>query len=297
MKPRFSPSEVASLLNQNPYKSKNETLLKILTYLPQFKDVVLDVKKTFGAKTDREVVNSATPASLNAMYKSVNMSVSATSDSQMEKAIDTFKKEHIKQVIQETVEGKRPPSSSPIVREMVNNIKEGKSTLEEACSHSDVVSHIQATQEHKVLSSEIQKRRGIQLEDKAENNYAQETGIEVTNRNSVIQFECPEYRMFGYLDGMQGDKVVETKNRKRFWTTPPAYDFIQLRCYMFMKGKTNGVLLENFPGKPPRTTEVEWDDLKWQEIHQGLCQVANEIKEMTEEEARSIAWSIYSQTM
>ena len=160
MKPRFSASEVASLLNQNPYKSKNETLLKILTHLPQFKDIVLDVKRTFGAKTDREVVECASPESLKAMWNSVNISVKATSDQQMQQAIDTFKKEHIKQVIKESVEGKRPPSSSPIVREMVNNVKEGKVSLEEACARSEVVSHIQETQEHKVLSSEIQKKIG-----------------------------------------------------------------------------------------------------------------------------------------
>ena len=153
---------------------------------------------------------------------------------------------------------------------------------------------IEQSQEHQVLASEIQKRRGTRLEDKAENEHAVSTGIQVTDRNTFVDFECSDYRLIGYLDGIQGDKVVETKNRKRFWTTPPAYDFIQLRCYMFMKGEKDGVLLENFPGRAPRTTEVPWDDERWMDIHAGLCGVARTIANITEEDAHSLAQSVFA---
>jgi hypothetical protein len=111
-----------------------------------------------------------------------------------------------------------------------------------------------------------------------------------------VDFECDSYRLIGYLDGIQGDKVVETKNRKRFWTTPPAYDFIQLRCYMFMKGKRDGLLLENFPGRGPRTTALPWDDEAWNLIHEGLCSVASTIANVTEEDAHSLAQSVFATT-
>jgi len=296
-KPRFSASDVASLLGRNPYRSKNESLLKVISMMPKFKSLVLDVKTTMGAKSEREIVAAASPAALKAMWASVDQSVGATSDAQVEKAISTFKQEHVRQVVQETLEGKRAPANDAL-KDIVAKIASGHTTaaaaLPDLVARADIVAHVESTQEHQVLASEIQKRRGTKLEDKAENNYAAATGVEVTGRNSFVDFECSTYRLIGYLDGMQGEKVVETKNRKRFWTTPPAYDFVQLRCYMFMKGKKDGVLLENFPGRGPRTTEVPWDDEPWMEIHDGLCDVARTIENITEEDARTLARDVFS---
>ena len=297
MKPRFSASDVASLLGLNPYRSKNESLLKVISVMPKFKSVIQEVKDALSARTEREVVSQASPSALKAMYESVDAACVATTDSQVEKAITTFKKTHIRQVIQETLEGKRAPTT-PALEEAVARVAGGQMDIatETAllCENSGVTSTIEQSQEHVVLASEIQKRRGTRLEDKAENEHAVSTGIQVTDRNTFVEFESDSYRLIGYLDGMQGDKVVETKNRKRFWTTPPAYDFIQLRCYMFMKGEKNGVLLENFPGRAPRTTEVPWDDERWMDIHAGLCGVARTIANITEEDAKSLAKSVFA---
>lgn len=297
MKPRFSASDVASLLGRNPYRSKNESLLKVISMMPKFKALVLDVKTTMGAKTDREIVAGASPAALKAMWASVDQSLSATSDAQMEKAINTFKQEHVRQVVQETLEGKRVPMCAAL-EEVVARVVAGQTTIEKEiptlCASADVKDVIEKTQEHQVLASEIQKRRGTKLEDKAENDHAAATGVEVTGRNSFVDFECDEYRLIGYLDGMQGEKVVETKNRKRFWAVPPYYDFVQLRCYMFMKGKKDGVLLENFPGRGPRTTEVPWDDGQWMDIHDGLCDVSRTIANISDESVRDLARSVFS---
>lgn len=297
MKPRFSASDVASLLGRNPYRTKNESLLKVISMMPKFKAPVLDVKNELCARTEKEVVAQASPSALKAMWKSVDQAVGATSDAQVEKAINTFKEEHIRQVVQETLEGKRVPVCVAL-EEVVARVIAGQTTVEKEmptlCASAEVKTVIEKTQEHQVLASEIQKRRGTKLEDKAENDHAAATGIEVTGRNSFVDFECDDYRLIGYLDGMQGEKVVETKNRKRFWTVPPAYDFVQLRCYMFMKGKKDGVLLENFPGRGPRTTEVPWDDEQWAEIHDGLCGVARTIANITEEDARDLARNVFA---
>ena len=296
MKPRFSASDVAGLIGRNPYKSQNECLLKVISMMPKFKHVVLAVKDTMGARTEREIVAQASPVALRAMYDSVNMAVNATSDKEVEVAIQTFQTAHVKQVVQETLEGKRAPANDAL-KEVVARIAKGETTAEKELPNlvvrSDVVAQVHAMQEHQVLASEIQKRRGTKLEDKAENNYAVETGKEVTDRNTFTEFECPEYRLIGYLDGMQDGKVVETKNRKRFWTVPPAYDFVQLRCYMFMKGKKDGVLLENFPGRGPRTTAVPWDDSAWEDIHENLCSVSATIAHITEEDAQNLARNVF----
>jgi hypothetical protein len=233
------------------------------------------------------------------MWESVDAACAATTDYQVEKAISTFKQTHIRQVVQETLEGKRAPTT-PALQEAVARVISGQMDVatETAllCVNPEVAAKIEQTQEHQALASEIQKRRGTRLEDKAENNHAAATGVQVTDRNTFVEFESDSYRLIGYLDGMQGDKVVETKNRKRFWTTPPAYDFIQLRCYMFMKGEKDGVLLENFPGRAPRTTEVPWDDERWMDIHAGLCGVAQTIANITEEDVQSLAKSVFAAT-
>jgi len=297
MKPRFSASDVASLLGLNPYRSKNESLLKVLTAMPKFKSVILGVKETMGAKTDNEIVAEASGPALQAMWASVDAACVATTDYQVEKAISTFKQTHIRQVVQETLEGKRP-ATSPALEEAVARVITGQTTPEKEaaalCINPDVKVAIENTQEHQVLASEIQKRRGTRLEDKAENNHAAATGKDVTERNSFVDFECESYRLIGYLDGMQDGKVVETKNRKRYWTTPPAYDFIQLRCYMFMKGKLDGVLLENFPGRSPRTTALPWDDEAWAMIHEGLSDVSRTIANITEGDAHSLAKTVFA---
>lgn len=127
------------------------------------------------------------------------------------------------------------------------------------------------------LTSEIQKQRGVKLEHSAEDAFG---GVE--HRSDFVKFSCPEYDMIGYIDGMKDGCVVETKNRKRFWREPPSYDFIQLLCYMKMQGNAGGILLENFPGDyKPRVTHVAWSDEKWQEVHQGLLKVCEEINNKT----------------
>ena len=161
MKPRFSASDVASLLGLNPDRSKNESLLKGLTTIPKFKSVILGVKDAMGARTEREVVAQASGPALKAMWASVDMACGATSDYQMEKAITTFKQTHIRQVVQETLEGKRAPTT-PALQQAVDRVISGQMDVatETAllCANPEVTTKIEQTQEHQVLASEIQKR-------------------------------------------------------------------------------------------------------------------------------------------
>jgi len=123
------------------------------------------------------------------------------------------------------------------------------------------------------LSSEIQKQRGVKLEAVAEDNFGG-----VKNRGQFVQYNCPEYRIIGFIDGLKGGKIVETKNRKKFWNEPPVYDIIQLRCYMRMMGNVDGILLETFPGiSAPRTTDISWSNEEWDKINKCLLETCREI--------------------
>lgn len=221
MPPRFHPSEIAAVLGLNPYKSKQDVLLRVMSKMPEFKG------KIQAPLTDRELVENA-PAELKVgLQDAIISAVSAHSDNEIRKIVDTYKK---------TIDGRADEKTIA------------------------------------ALTSEIQKQRGVRLEHRAEDNFGR-----VENRSEFVKFVCPYYEITGYIDGMRDGKIVETKNRKRFWKEPPHYDFIQLRCYMKMKGNIDGILLENFPENEPRITEVPWSDSEWETIHTGLLKVCDEI--------------------
>ena len=296
MKPRFSASEVAGILGLNPYKTKNEVLVKILSQIPEFKEAVLAGKTAVGGKTDKEMVDAAPHEVHVALAKCVRDATAAKSDAEVDAIITSFKDTNARVLLKECFDGERKIEAEAIEAAKIR-IHTGQTTVEAEVERLAIVKEVRATidalPEQEVLASEIQKRRGTKLEKVAEDAYVVETGQEISDRNTFTQLECPEYRLIGYIDGFQAGKVVETMNRKRFWAIPPAYDFIQLRCYMRMKGKVDGVLLENFPAKPPRTTAVSWSDSAWESIHEGLCQVSREIAAMTHEDATLLAQTVF----
>jgi hypothetical protein len=297
IKPRFSASEVAGILGRNPYKSKNEVLLKVLGQYPKFKPVIESVKSSLGGKTEREIVSEAPPEIQRVLAQCVAESTTARTDAEFEGVVKRFKEQNARVMLTNALNGSNVIRDLDIdlVRSAQTRIQTGQTTIErELAALGPVLAGvIDASKEQETLASEIQKRRGTKLEKVAEDAFVVETGKEITERNTFTQIECPEYRLIGYIDGFQDGKVVETKNRKRFWAVPPAYDFVQLRCYMRMKGKVDGVLLENFPAKPPRTTAVSWSDSAWESIHEGLCQVSREIAAMTHEDATLLAQTVF----
>jgi hypothetical protein len=221
MPPRFHPSEVAAVLGLNPYKNKQDVLLRILSKMPEWKG------KIQAPPTDRELVDKASPELKVGLQEAISSATRANTDSEIRNIIAAY-----------------------------------KSTIDGRADDKTIAA----------LTSEIQKQRGVKLEHRAEDNFG---GVE--SRSEFVKYTCAQYELTGYIDGMREGVVVETKNRKRYWKEPPAYDFIQLRCYMKMKGCVNGILLENFPEHPPRVTNVAWDEGEWNKIHTGLLDVCNEI--------------------
>jgi len=298
MKPRFSASEVAGILGLNPYKAKNEVLLKVLGQYPRFKPIIESVKSSLGGKTEREIVAEAPPEIQRVLAACVAESTAAKTDAEFEGVVKRFKAENAKVLLTNALNGSNVIRDLDIdsVKAARVRIQTGQTTVErEVAALGPVLAGvIDASKEQETLASEIQKRRGTKLEKVAEDAFVVESGKEITERNTFTQLECPEYRLIGYIDGFQDGKVVETKNRKRYWTVPPAYDFVQLRCYMRMKGKVPGVLLENFPAKAPRTTHIEWEDAEWNSIHAGLCEVSALIARMTDADVAGVAHAVYS---
>jgi len=272
MKPVFYASEVAALIGKHPYKSVDEALFRVISATPKWKPLIADIKRNTGTRTEKEVVEKADATIKAAIERAVTTAISSN-EKDIQTTIVNFQKEATVKILNEALIGKEAP---PEFVNAAGRIQSKASTIDQ-----EAVA-LESSRTVKVLAQEIQKQRGTKMEAPTEDRFG------VTSRGDPVRYECDEYTIVGYIDGMHNDRVVETKNRKRFWKTPPPYDIIQLRCYMKMKG-ADGILLECFPGHPDRHTRVDRDDGEWETIHDNLVYVSEQLERMDAYEAARIA--------
>jgi hypothetical protein len=277
--PVFYASEVAALLGLNKFKEKDEAIFRVISKINKFKPLIEYVKIETGGQTVGEILEAAPEIAKQCLEKAVISAVASTTQTDITKTIKTFKKDASESLLKSALDGADAPVEFKAAAE---RIQKKETTIEKE------IKKLQETVVVDLMSKEIQKQRGTRMESVVEDAHAAATGKEVSNRGDRAYFECPEYTLFGYIDGMQDGAILETKNRKRFWKEPPSYDLIQLRCYMKMKGEIDGVLLECFPGNSKRETRLIWNDSEWEKIHNGLCVVSSEIGNLTYEEAEMI---------
>ena len=71
------------------------------------------------------------------------------------------------------------------------------------------------------------------------------------NQHQFISKDFGNYSLYGQLDGMRGDLVIEVKSRMRYYYIGE-HDRVQLGTYMLIKG-CDGVLLQDLKGKKKET--------------------------------------------
>ena len=119
----------------------------------------------------------------------------------------------------------------------------------------------------------VAKQRGIQNENAGLNTYENTHAVEVKDRNTMTFKKTYEkFKLNGRTDGFvtEHNRVVDAKERTRWWTEPPLYDEIQLRVYMELTGAKEAELFESFPDGRTRTTKYENDPIKWSVINSGI---------------------------
>lgn len=271
MKPIFYASEVAALIGKNPYKSVEEALFRVVSAMPKWKATIETIKQDTGFQTEKEIVDATSATVKESIEKTVNTSLF---ERDVEKVITKFKKTVTTELLADALSGKEV---APEFKAAASRIAANESTIEQEAPV------LQKSNTVSVLSREIQKQRGTRLESSAEDTFGG-----VTHRGDSARYETDNYILVGYIDGQKDGKIVETKNRKRFWKEPPPYDIIQLRCYMKMKGDIDGVLLECFPAHHPRETSVQWNPEIWQTIDSGLIDVVRRIEVLTASNIREL---------
>ena len=120
---------------------------------------------------------------------------------------------------------------------------------------------------------EVSKKRGLNNEDKILNAYEADRKVVLTERNTrMLRMETEHFTLVGRTDGYVADqkRVVDSKDRTRFFPEVPVYDIIQLRVYMRMLDATDSELIEKFPKHPTRTTVYANDPESWADIEASL---------------------------
>ncbi len=116
------------------------------------------------------------------------------------------------------------------------------------------------------VRGKISKQRGINNEEAILNNYETERDVKVVERNTrMLKKRYENFGLVGRIDGYVAseNRIVDSKERTKFWPTVPLYDEIQLRCYMDMAGAKESELLDRFPDGTTRTTKFLNDPEKW----------------------------------
>ena len=130
---------------------------------------------------------------------------------------------------------------------------------------------------------EVAKKRGLNNEDKILNTYEADRKVVLTERNTrMLRMEKETFTLVGRTDGFVAsqNRVVDSKDRTRYWETPPGYDIIQLRVYMHMLEATDSELIENFPNGTTRHTVYANDPEEWADIEASLNLATRKMKDI-----------------
>lgn len=137
--------------------------------------------------------------------------------------------------------------------------------------------------------SEVRMKRGLNNENKILNTYEVDHKVEVTERNTKnLNMDFGTFKLTGRTDGWVAahNRIVDSKDRTRFFPEVPIYDEIQLRVYMKMTGATESELIENFPDGTKRVTKFMNDVEKWDLIEKCLRDAAQRMNDILADDSQ-----------
>jgi hypothetical protein len=123
------------------------------------------------------------------------------------------------------------------------------------------------------IRGKVSKGRGIQNENAILNQYEVHRDVKVTERNTkTFRKDYGLFKLIGRTDGYVAseNRIVDSKDRTRWWPQVPLYDEIQLRCYMEMAGAAESELIERFPDGQVRHTRYLNDPAKWASLQSAM---------------------------
>lgn len=135
------------------------------------------------------------------------------------------------------------------------------------------------------IRGKVSRQRGLNNENTILDQYETQRDVKVTDRNTkTFKKTYGSFRLIGRTDGYVAseNRIVDSKDRTRFWAQVPLYDEIQLRCYMDMSGATESELIERFPNGDVRHTKFLNDPEKWRVIQEAIEKAVATLNEAVE---------------
>lgn len=250
MIPEISASKVAALIGLNKFQSVSETMYDLFQKDKDVKAKVAEIERANGRCSFNVVVNNILKE--QCIQDCISMGVA-----------EVMKTEDVKTVL-ETVEQ--------------------KANLILKLRHSSLDQSVRNRVAGEVRGM-VSKRRGIRNENNILNQYEVDREVKVVERNTkMCKKTYSNFKLVGRTDGYVAseNRIVDSKDRTRFWDTVPIYDEVQLRCYMDMTGAAESELVERFPDGKTRHTKFINDPEKWKFIEEATAEAVTKMNEILE---------------
>lgn len=238
MIPEISASKVAGLIGLNKYQTPAEIMYDLFLKNKETKQVILDIERTHGRRPFNVVL------------------------------AEVLKQGPIQDCISKGVSDACKTSDVASVLEDVERRANVVLDLRYGSLEQDVRTRIASE-----VRGQVSKRRGIRNENAILDQYETQREVQVVERNTkMCRKTYSTFKLVGRTDGYvpSENRIVDSKDRTRFWDSVPIYDEIQLRCYMDMTGVSESELVERFPDGNTRHTKFLNDSEKWKVIEEEV---------------------------
>jgi hypothetical protein len=220
--PEISASKVAGLIGLNSYARPHEVMYDILKKDKLIKARISDLERALGYRPFAVVLH------------------------------EILKEQDVKECVRNAIQRCRHESVEDILPEV-----EQTAGLILSLRHAEFAEPLKEMLVHEIRG-QISKHRGITNEKAILDGYETARDVKVVERNvRNIKKEYGKFRLIGRIDGFveSENRIVDSKERTRFWESVPIYDEIQMRCYMNMMGAAEAELIERVPNGETRHTK------------------------------------------
>lgn len=246
--PEIPASKVAALIGLNRYQNPNEVIYSLLQKDSRLKKQIESIEKEHNRRSYQKVVN------------------------------EVLAQDPIRDCVAAGLDACKKTTDVSSVLESVEDAAKLILALRNDHLNSELREQIAAE-----VRGKVTKQRGLNNEETILNNYEKEQDVKVTERNTrMIRKDYSTFKIVGRLDGFveSENRIVDSKDRTRVWSSVPIYDEVQMRCYMDMTGASQAELIERFPDKTTRTTKYMNDAEKWKAIYDAIQQKVSIIQDI-----------------
>ena len=310
-RPCFSATQVAGIIGKKfPFQTIDQTMYEVFKKDKKAAEIIEEIERAHGRKPsknfkgaflkDRDIQKSVFAAldSCKVADDAVAKEVDATQilwdaeakshalDLKVAAGIEVSREEKdaVRTAVEQAAVAKKMAAEAvaavPTVEQTLNSVE---AACQKVIDRTPNMSPAMAAQLLADARGEVSKKRGLNNEDKILNTYEAERKVVLTERNTrMLRMEKETFTLVGRTDGFvaEQNRVVDSKDRTRFFTSPPEYDIIQLRVYMHMLDAKDSELIEKFPKNPTRTTVYTNDPDAWADIEASLNLAARKMTEI-----------------